>query len=211
MISKLQYITQDLENISHAQLVKEACEAGINWIQLRVKEKSDAQYLQVAEEVKKVCDSHGATLIINDNVSIAKEINAHGVHLGKTDMKVSEARKILGNNFIIGATANTFEDIQSLPAKNVDYIGLGPFRFTTTKKKLSPVVGLEGYNDILSKCKMNNIYIPIVAIGGVTADDVTAIMKTGLHGIAISSYITNAKNKRETVECLQNNISSCSL
>lgn len=203
MISRLHYITQDIENLSHTQLAKETCEAGMNWIQLRVKEKSDDEYLQIAAAVKKICDSYNTTLIINDNVKIAKEINAHGVHLGKTDMHVREARKILGNNFVIGATANTFDDIKELSRENVDYLGLGPFRFTATKKKLSPVLGIEGYKKIMNECNANNISIPIIAIGGITNNDVPEIMETGVYGIAISSYITHAKNKPEAIKELR--------
>src|ERR1700758_3328524 len=112
MISKLQYITQDVEGKSHQQLAEEACTVGADWVQLRVKSKSAIEWKKIAMEAVTICNKHKAKLIINDNVSLAKEIGAHGVHLGKEDMNPVEARKILGNNFIIGGTANTFEDIK---------------------------------------------------------------------------------------------------
>ncbi|MBN8702951.1 MAG: thiamine phosphate synthase [Bacteroidetes bacterium] len=202
MISRLHYITQESSNKSHAQMAQEACLAGVDWIQLRVKEKSYSEILSIATELKEICKQFNARLIINDYVSIAKEIDADGLHLGKTDTSVAEARKLVGNNIIIGGTANTFEDIVEHVTNGVDYIGLGPFRFTETKKNLSPILGLEGYSAILTKCKENNITIPILAIGGITADDIEVLMKTGIHGIAISSLVSNALNKREVVSNL---------
>jgi len=200
MISKLHYITQDIENISHTQLVKEACDAGIDWIQLRVKDKTYSEWLNIAHEVKKICDTNNTILIINDNVQITKEINAHGVHLGKKDMSVTQAREILGDKFIIGATANTFDDIKDLAREKVDYIGLGPFRFTSTKKNLSPILGLEGYKQITKQCLLHNITVPLIAIGGITSGDIEGIMGMGVYGIAVSAYITNSKNKIETIK-----------
>ena len=199
MISKLQYITQDIPNKTHIQLAEEACVAGIDWIQLRLKNKTYSEWKQIALEALEVCNRYNAKLIINDNVQLAKEINAHGVHLGKQDMPTAEARKILGNDFIIGGTANTFEDIKMHIAAGVDYIGLGPFRFTTTKEKLSPVLGVEGYQKIMQQCKAENINIPIIAIGGILSDDVENIINTGVYGVAVAGAITHSSNKNETV------------
>jgi thiamine-phosphate pyrophosphorylase len=198
MISKLHYITQEIEGKTHAQLAEEACIAGVDWVQLRVKNKSYAEWKAIAIETLSVCRKHNAKLIINDNVELAKEINANGVHLGKEDISTAEARKLLGSNFIIGGTANTFEDIK-LHAPNVDYIGLGPFRFTSTKEKLSPVLGIEGYTQIINKCRANNITTPIIAIGGITSNDVSTLLNSGVYGIAIASAITFSKDKRETI------------
>ena len=94
--------------------------------------------------LQELCYKYGATLIIDDEVQICKDLNSDGVHLGKNDMDPEEARKILGNTKVIGGTANTFEDIVTLVNKGVDDIGLGPFRFTTTKDNLSPILGIEG-------------------------------------------------------------------
>lgn len=199
MISKLHYITQSAPEFTHAQLAEQACKAGVDWVQLRVKNKSSEEWKQIAIETLAVCKKHNAKLIINDNVSLAKEIGADGVHLGKEDLSTLEARKILGNNFIIGGTANTFEDIKIHAAAKVDYIGLGPFRFTSTKEKLSPVLGIEGYKTILQKCKNENILIPIIAIGGIIENDVEEILNTGVYGVAVSGAITHSKNKNETI------------
>jgi thiamine-phosphate pyrophosphorylase len=183
-ISKLQYITA-VPN--HAQ---DACRGGVDWIQLRVKNKSEDELKAIAEETKNICKQYRSKLIINDNVKLAKLVGADGVHLGKEDMPVAEARAILGQDFIIGGTANTFEDIESLVRAGVDYIGLGPFRFTHTKANLSPILGLDGYIEILKKCAEQGIQIPLIAIGGIQMNDIGALLSTGVYGIAVSSAIT---------------------
>ena len=125
-------------------------------------------------------------------MELVERAGADGVHLGKNDMPVDEARKILGNGKIIGGTANTIEDIVRLHKQGADYIGCGPFRFTTTKKKLSPVLGLEGYKSIVQNMRDKGIDLPIVAIGGITVADIPAIMATGVTGIALSGAILGA-------------------
>ncbi len=195
MISRLHYITQDIPNFTHYELAEEACKGGACWIQLRIKSSSYNDWEDVAFKTKEVCNNYNAKLIINDNVEIAKTVNADGVHLGKNDMSPAEARKILGDDFIIGGTANTFEDVERLSRTGVDYIGVGPFRYTTTKQKLSPTLGLEGYQSILNKCRDVNIKIPIIAIGGIQPDDISGLLQTGIYGIAVSSAINLAKDK----------------
>jgi thiamine-phosphate pyrophosphorylase len=187
-ISKLQYIT------THAVHAEKACKGGATWIQLRVKDESEEDWLAMALATKIICKKYGAILIINDNVAIAKAMQADGVHLGKEDMPPEEARKILGDNYIIGGTANTLEDIKSLSAQKADYIGLGPFRFTTTKTNLSPVLGLDGYRTIIKQMQSEQIHLPIIAIGGIELPDVREILQTGVYGIAVSSAISNSGN-----------------
>jgi thiamine-phosphate pyrophosphorylase len=199
MISKLHYITQEVVGKTHAQLAEEACIAGVTWVQLRVKNKPYAEWKTIALDTLTVCRKHHAKLIINDNVELAKEIHADGVHLGKEDISIAEARKLLGSNFIIGGTANTFDDIK-MHAPNIDYIGLGPFRFTSTKEKLSPILGIDGYAQIINKCRANNITIPIIAIGGITSNDVSVLLNAGVYGIAIASAITFSKDKKEIIK-----------
>jgi thiamine-phosphate pyrophosphorylase len=199
MISRLHYITQDTLNKTHVQLAEEACAVGANWVQLRLKNKPAEEWEQIATEVQAVCKKYNATFIINDNVDLVKKIAADGVHLGKQDMPTIEARKILGNKFIIGGTANTFEDIKMHTAAGVNYIGLGPFRFTTTKEKLSPVLGVEGYQKIMLQCKSEQINTPIIAIGGIVVNDVESIINTGIYGVAVAGAITHSVNKMQTI------------
>ena len=196
IVNRFHYLTQDLPDITHQQLAQIACENGIRWIQLRVKNKSYASWLQIAKEVKQICNQFQTTLIINDNVAIAKEVDADGVHLGKNDMSVAEARAILGKDKIIGGTANTTEDIEHLQSAEVDYIGLGPYKFTETKKNLNSIVGLQGYSAML---QFYNSTIPVIAIGGIQLEDVQPLMNTGVYGIAVSSAINLAEDKAKVI------------
>jgi len=198
-ISTLHYITNTIEGKTHPQLVEEACVAGVDWIQLRVKKTGYSQWKQIALEAQEICKSYKVTFIINDNVKLCKEIKADGVHLGKMDIPPHEARKLLGNSCIIGGTANTFYDIEKLVAQEVDYIGLGPYRFTTTKDNLSPILGIEGYKEIIKSCTLANINIPIIAIGGIVPADTLKLKEAGIYGIAVSSAITDALDKSEIV------------
>jgi len=199
----LLFITHQTEKYDYYQSAEIALKGGCRRIQLRMKDAYSADIEKMARRVKQLCDQYKAELYIDDHVGICKDVGATGVHLGKADMPPSEARLILGDRFIIGGTANTFEDIRALNEQQVDYIGLGPFRFTTTKKNLSPILGLEGYRDIINQCKKYNITLPILAIGGITRTDISAIVSTGVSGIALSSTILNAEDPiKETAQCI---------
>jgi thiamine-phosphate pyrophosphorylase len=206
MISKFHYITGDLTDFTHYQLAEEACKGGAGWIQLRMKNKSFEDFLKIALKTKNICKKYNAKLIINDNVPIAKEIKADGVHLGKNDMHPDDAREILGEKFIIGCSSNNFEDIMELSEHKIDYIGLGPYRFTMTKENLSPVLGIEGLRRIMFNCKTAGISIPVIAIGGINFNDIIKILNSGVHGIAISSAINFAADKQTQVKRILNKI-----
>lgn len=169
-----------------------AIEGGCRWIQLRMKGASDEEVLETAAGLIDICRDNNAFLIIDDRVKVVNELKVSGVHLGKEDMDPMEARELLGPDAIIGVTANTAEDILKFKNKDVDYVGLGPFRFTTTKEKLSPVLGLDGYKKIVKDVRDAGMEIPIVAIGGITLEDVEPLMKTGVNGIAMSGAIIKA-------------------
>ncbi|MDF2457177.1 MAG: thiamine-phosphate pyrophosphorylase [Cytophagaceae bacterium] len=198
-IQPLQYITHGAPE-EQIQQAKAACEAGARWIQLRLKNVSDITLLQTALEIKAICVEYNAVFIVNDHVHIAIAADADGVHLGKEDSTPTDARILLGPDKIIGGTSNTLEDIEQLAAASVDYIGLGPYRFTTTKEKLSPVLGTEGYVNILLAMKQKNITIPVIAIGGIQNEDVEELMQTGIYGVAVSSAITHSMNKPDTIQ-----------
>ena len=196
----VQFITHYTDRYTYLDSVRIALEGGCRWIQLRMKEASTEEIIPIAKEAMAMCHKYGATFIIDDHVELVKLLGAAGVHLGKNDMPISKARQILGKNFIIGGTANTFEDVRIHAEAGADYIGCGPFRFTTTKKNLSPVLGLEGYSDIVSKMKAEGINLPIVAIGGITKEDIPSLMKTGITGIAISGSVLRAENPIEEMK-----------
>jgi thiamine-phosphate pyrophosphorylase len=201
---RLQFITHRTERFDEFASAKIALEGGCRWIQLRMKESSSEEIKQVALRLKPLCKSYNAVFLLNDHVELCKELEADGIHLGKADMDPLEARKLLGDDFIIGGTCNTFEDIENLRDRRVDYIGLGPFRFTKTKQNLSPILGIEGYTNIVNQCKKSNIHLPIVAIGGITANDIPFIMKTGVSGIALSAAILQAENPAEETKRICN-------
>lgn len=193
-ISKLQYISNYQSKISHLEQIKQVVNAGVSWVQYRPKDIPEDKILSEGAAIADFCKNHQVVFIMNDHVEIAKELNADGVHLGKDDMSLSSARKILGEKKIIGGTSNILEDILEAIAQGVNYVGLGPFRFTQTKKNLSPVLGLNAYAEIVSSLKNHGFNIPIVAIGGITTPDIAPLLNTGIHGIALSSYISEAKN-----------------
>ena len=196
----IQYISNSNAKYSHLQGIRLALAGGCRWIQLRMKDCADYEIIPVAKQVKELCREYGAKFVIDDNVEIAKLLDLDGVHLGKNDMPVAEARILLGENKIIGGTANTFEDVERIYRDGADYIGCGPFRFTTTKKRLAPILGLEGYRSITSRMKSAGIDIPMVAIGGIKAGDIKDIMQTGVDGIALSGSVLNAENPVEEMK-----------
>lgn len=198
MIS-LQFITHQTERYSYLESAQMALEGGCKWIQLRMKDASLEEVEAVALQLKPLCKEQEAILVLDDHVELARKLEVDGVHLGKKDMPINEARQILGEAFIIGGTANTFEDVVQHFRAGADYLGIGPFRFTTTKKNLSPVLGLEGYASILSQMKEAHIELPVVAIGGINYEDIPDILATGVNGIALSGTILRAENPVEEV------------
>ena len=191
---QVQFITHYTDTIGYAESARIALEGGCRWIQLRMKDASDEEVEPVARQVQSMCHDYGAFLVLDDRVELAKRLHTDGVHLGRLDMPVDKARAYLGPEFIIGGTANTFDDIQRLHHAGADYIGCGPFRYTTTKKNLAPILGLEGYHNILSQTKEHEINLPIVGIGGIRADDIADLKATGLNGIALSGSILRASD-----------------
>lgn len=194
---RLQLITHPLEGQS---IVEGACKAlagGCRWIQLRHKDAVETTVEDEAKEIALLPGRENFTLIIDDYVELVNVAGADGVHLGRKDMPVRAARLLLGPSKIIGATANTLADMVEAARDGADYIGLGPFRFTTTKAGLSPVLGLEGYTRLVAEAREAGVQIPIVAIGGITLDDVEAIMDTGADGVAVSGAILTAPDPSE--------------
>lgn len=188
----IQFISHYTDQYSYLDSIRLALEGGCRWVQLRMKDASIQDFLRIGKEVRRLCDSYQATFILDDHVELVREIGADGVHLGKKDMPVAEARKTLGNDCIIGGTANTFDEVKMHYEASANYIGCGPFRFTTTKQGLAPVLGLEGYRSIIAQMSAEGIDLPLVAIGGITAEDIPAIMQTGVSGIALSGAVLRA-------------------
>lgn len=177
MISNLHIITDSL------RIIQNACEGGADWIQLRMKHVSDQDFLDAAKQAREITSTYGAKLIINDKVEIAHAVAADGVHLGKEDINPRQARAVLGDAAIVGGTANTQEDVSRIH-EHVNYIGLGPYRFTSTKEVLSPILGADGIGRIARTAEK-----PVIAIGGILIEDLPELIQQGVHGIAISGAL----------------------
>lgn len=196
----LQFITHFTEKYSYTDSAMMALEGGCRWIQLRMKDACESEIERTALRLIPECRRRGAIFIIDDHVELAIKTGADGVHLGKNDMSVADARRMAGPDFIIGGTANTFEDIQRIAREGADYIGCGPFRFTTTKKNLAPVLGADGYENIISQMRKTGISLPLVAIGGITIGDIPDLMQTGVSGIALSGSILRSDHPVEDMK-----------
>lgn len=203
MSDKLQYISQGSTDQEQLSNIKNALTIGCKWIQLRWKNVSKDEFIPVSLQVKELCQQYGATFIINDYVEWAQEVDADGIHLGLDDSRIEEARKMLGENKIIGGTANTYEHVLQRIEEGCDYIGLGPFRFTTTKQNLSPILGLEGYKEIMAKLNSEGKKAKIYAIGGIELEDIQPILDTGIYGIAASGLIGRCKGEKFFAPTLQ--------
>lgn len=188
----LQFITNPSDKYSIVNEVKMVIEGGCRWVQLRMKDATDEEVRNVALELIPLCRDTDTFLIIDDRVELVNELRVSGVHLGKEDMEPMKARELLGPHAIIGVTANTAADILRFKGKDVDYVGLGPCRYTTTKKNLAPTIGVEGYGAIIKEVRDAGVELPVVAIGGITADDIRPLMEQGVNGVAVSGAIINA-------------------
>lgn len=191
-MNNIQFITHENQRFGYVEGAEMALRGGCKWVQLRMKDATDNKFLSIGRKVAALCRSYNATFLLDDRVHLVAELGADGVHLGKNDMPISEARRILGNQKIIGGTANTFSDVQHLAAQGADYIGCGPFRYTPTKRNLAPILGLEGYRNILKQMQQAGISLPLIAIGGIVSTDIAALQDIGVSGIAVSGAVLEA-------------------
>ncbi len=191
MLPEIQYISQGDTARQQSDHIRKVLDMGYKWIQLRFKHQEQKVLLPLAEEIKLLCESYQAIFIINDHAEIAKQVDADGVHLGLTDMAIADARAILAPGKIVGGTANTLQDVRQRIAEGCSYIGLGPYRFTSTKEKLSPVLGLEGYRNTMAALAPEEKTTPIYAIGGIQQEDIKALLTVGIYGVAVSGLLTH--------------------
>lgn len=196
----LQYITNTDCRVPVAEQVRQVIAGGCRWIQIRMKDATDEEIKNVVEEIKPLCIETESFLILNDRAELAKTLDVGGVHLGKMDMLPSKARLLLGPAAVIGVTANTFDDVLAVRALDVDYIGIGPFRHTDTKRNLAPILGIDGIRDICTRMEQEEINIARVAVGGIRLEDVDALMESGVNGIAVSGAIAFAPDIKKATE-----------
>lgn len=200
-LSKLHYISQGNSPAAHLQNIQTACSSGVELVQLNLKDISEKEFLSCAHEARKITAHFQTRLLISDHYKIAKEVKADGVHLGETAACPTTVRLHLYTWQIIGATANTLQDCEILLSKEIDYICLSPFKSSISKDKLFPSLGLKGYTAIAEALKTKT---PIIGIGGITIQDVSDILATGVSGIAVSNEITRDFNCIKTFNQLLN-------
>ena len=185
-MNKWQAITNGDTAEKQIEFARSVLEKGCSWLQFRFKKAERDLLLDTGTEISQLCKKYKATLIVNDHIWLAEKLDADGVHLGLEDHPIKEARERLGYEKIIGGTANTLADIEKRIAEGVNYIGLGPLRFTKTKEKLTPILGIEGYQRLLESLGAKRYAVPLFAIGGVRLEDISSLQKLGIFGIAAS-------------------------
>jgi thiamine-phosphate pyrophosphorylase len=191
-IEKLQFISHDLDTLSHIQQAQIACEAGSKWIQYRCLTKTDDELLKDIQVIADICDDWGATLIVTDHVHLNGKADIQGFHIEDMDADFIALREQLGESVTIGGSSNTIGGLIRLAHEGVDYAGFGPFSVTTTKPNNAELLGVEGYAAGMQKLRDMQIDLPVMAVGGVTLDDVDALMATGVFGIAASAAINQS-------------------
>lgn len=187
----------DTESVGDRNLVSivyQAVTAGVNLVQLRAKNLNSSEFFHLAFEVSQLLSPLDITLIINDRADIALACEADGVHLGKDDLPLIEARRVLGENKIIGISANTLEDAMVAQAKGADYLGVGPIYPTSSKVDAGPALGIEWLASI-----RKSIDIPILAVGGINAPNAHECIAAGASGIAVISAILEAHDTAKAV------------
>ncbi|MBC7566368.1 MAG: thiamine phosphate synthase [Pedobacter sp.] len=196
-IEKLQFITHDIEQHTHIEQARIACEAGAKWIQYRCLTKNDDDLLKDINVIAEICDDWGATLIVTDHIHLNGKADIQGFHIEDMDADFTELRTTLGEAVTIGGSANTVDGLLRLANEGADYAGFGPFKMTTTKPNNAPLLGIEGYENAVIILKNQHIKMPFLAVGGIKLEDLEAIMATGVFGVAASSAINQAENMRD--------------
>lgn len=187
MIPKLHYISQGASPKEHLENIQKACSSGAELVQLNINNLSANKYLRFAKEAREITSHFQTRLILKDHYKIAKEVKADGVHIENTDFCATTALEHLYTWQIIGSTANTLQDCESLLSKKVDYITLSPFKTSSNEDNEPKVLGLNGFSLIVEALKTET---PIIGTGSITTDDVASILETGVSGIAVSEAIT---------------------
>lgn len=193
-IEKLHFITHDIPQHSHVQQSQIACEAGAKWIQYRCLSKTDDELLADINLIAEICDDWGATLIVTDHIHLKGKADIQGFHIEDMDADFIALRKQIGEEYTLGGSANTVENLIRLAEEGADYAGFGPFSITTTKPNNAPMLGYKGYAYAVEQLQLKNIDLPFLAVGGVTLIDIPDLMGTGIYGIAASSAINQAEN-----------------
>ncbi len=198
-IGRLHVLTDmDLQNcFSHIELAELAIAGGADTIQFRQKTGETMQMIRIAEQIQGLCKRAGASFIVNDRVDVAIASHADGVHLGQADFPIPLARKLLGEEAIIGGSAGNAEEAQKCFLEGADYIGFGPVFPTSSKQDAGPASGINLLRQVVEK-----VPLPIIAIGGINKDNALLVREMGAHGIAVISAVCCEKDPKEATRCL---------
>jgi thiamine-phosphate pyrophosphorylase len=199
-IGKFHVLTDTLLQpcFSHVELAQLAIAGGADTIQLRQKAGSTRQTIRMAEQMQALCKKAGVTFIVNDRVDVAMACHADGVHLGQDDFPIPLARKLLGEEAIIGGSAGSLEEARKCLLEGVDYIGFGPVYPTSSKEDAGPAGGLGLLEQVVEA-----IHLPIIAIGGISTENILPVIEAGVHGIAVISSVCCQKDPAEAARCLR--------
>jgi thiamine-phosphate pyrophosphorylase len=195
MNNPIYFISQDINGYPHSDQIEDVCSAGIRMVQFRSKKLTIEQQINEGKAIREICTKYQCYFIVNDSVEVALACKADGVHLGSDDISIHEARKLLGNEKIIGYACSTMSEVNSIIKEDIDYLSIGPFKHTETKENIGALLGIQGYETIFNQLE-DELPFPVFAVGGITLDDVEAIAKLPFTGIAMSNTIIkhNFKN-----------------
>lgn len=185
-IGKLHVLTDTVvqSRFSHLELAGLAIRGGADTIQYRQKSGSTREMIHIAAQMKKVCSDHDVPLIVNDRVDVAIAAEADGVHLGQDDFPIPLARELTGEEMIIGASASNMEEVEKCILDGADYVGFGPVYPTASKDDAGSVKGIDSLGQVVKA-----VTLPIIAIGGISLDNISQILRTDVHGIAVISSV----------------------
>ena len=192
MLPRLQFVTLDLPALGHVEQAELACRGGVRWVQLRAKGLDALAWVELARAVQKICRTYQATFIVNDSVEVAAQVSADGVHLGAADASPLVARERLGAQALIGVTLNYPSDLQRLTLGAPNYVGVGPYRATSSKLAHAPVQTSNALKVLIQQSRL-----PAFVIGGVTSADFPAIQTLGAYGVALSAAIARAASPQQ--------------
>ncbi len=204
-IGRLHILTDTVlqSRFSHADLVRMAISGGADTIQFRQKDGPTRRMIETAREIGQVCRSAGVPLIVNDRLDVALASDADGIHLGQDDFPIPLARKLLGEDRIIGGSAGNVEEALTCLSQGADYVGFGPVYFTASKPDAGPAGGIALLREVIS-----SVPIPVVAIGGINALNAQEVMDSGVWGLAVISSVCCQEDPEEAARCLLKVISS---
>jgi thiamine-phosphate pyrophosphorylase len=203
-IGKLHVLTDTVlqTRFSHVELTRLAIKGGADTIQFRQKSGSTREMIEVAKQMKQLCAENGVTFIVNDRVDVAIAAKVDAVHLGQDDFTIPLARKLLGEDVIIGGSASTIEEARECLSEGADYVGFGPVYPTTSKDDASPVTGIPMLKQVVEA-----VPLPIIVIGGVSAENIPEVMRAGAHGIAVISAVCCQEDPEEATRALHRALS----